>query len=90
MGLKSLINKEDKAAMGGDDSSSGRHAPVRDDSGQSFQRWRLACSLLLSLALLWEIAARPILKSLWPDLELPQSVLKEISTLLMGLCGMGF
>lgn len=52
--------------------------------------WRSFLGWALSLAFVWEIIARPVIVAYWPEVRLPASVLKEISSLLLGMLGLGF
>jgi hypothetical protein len=52
--------------------------------------WRSFLMWVLSLCFAWEVVARPILLTYWPDLRLPPSMLDEVETLLLGAMGLGF
>lgn len=45
---------------------------------------------LLCVLFTWEVVARPILVTYWPDLTLPPSMGKEIWLAVSALFGMGF
>lgn len=51
--------------------------------------WRSFLGWALSLAFVWELL-RPVIVHYSPDVNLPPSMLKEISTLLLGMLGLGF
>lgn len=51
--------------------------------------WRSFLGWVLSLAFVWELL-RPVIVHYSPDANLPPSMLKEISTLLLGMLGLGF
>lgn len=40
---------------------------------------------ILLLAVAWELLARPVILTFWPDAELPESLLTELLNLLMSL-----
>lgn len=44
---------------------------------------------ILIAGLAWEIVFRPVIKLIWPDATLPDSILGEIVRLLLGLMGLG-
>lgn len=52
--------------------------------------WRSFLGWALSLAFLWEACVRPVVAHYWPDANLPPSTIKEISTILLGMLGLGF
>lgn len=52
--------------------------------------WRSFLGWALSLAFVWEACVRPIVAHYIPDADLPPSMIKEISTLLLGMLGLGF
>lgn len=52
--------------------------------------WRSFLGWALTLLFVWEVVGRTILTTYWPEIKLPPSVLKEISTLLLGMLGLGF
>ena len=52
--------------------------------------WRSFLGWMLSLLFCWEVVGRAVVTTYWPDAKLPPSVLKEISTLLLGMLGLGF
>lgn len=52
--------------------------------------WRSFLGWCLSLCFVWEVMARPVIATYWPDALLPPSVLGEVSRLLLGMLGLGF
>ena len=52
--------------------------------------WRSFLGWVLALAFSWEVIGRSVITTYWPGVKLPPSVLKEISTLLMGMLGLGW
>lgn len=52
--------------------------------------WRGFLGWVLTLTFAWEVVARPVILTYWPDATLPPSMLKEISSLLLGMLGLGF
>ena len=52
--------------------------------------WRSFLGWALTLAFLWEVMVRPVILTYWPDTQLPPSVLEEITSLLLGMLGLGF
>ena len=52
--------------------------------------WRSLLGCALTVAFCWEVIGRPIVTTYWPHITLPPSVLKEISTVLLGMLGLGF
>ena len=51
--------------------------------------WRSALGWALSVAFVWEVMIRPILTTYWPDITLPPSFIKEVTSLLLGMLGLG-
>ncbi len=49
--------------------------------------WRSFLGWALSLAFVWEAIARPIIVTYWPQVVLPPSAIREISSLLLGMLG---
>lgn len=52
--------------------------------------WRSFLGWVLALIFAWEIVGRSIIATYFPDVTLPPSVLKEITSLLMAMMGMGW
>lgn len=52
--------------------------------------WRSALGWALSLCFIWEAMIRPAICTYWPDALLPPSFIKEITSLLLGMLGLGF
>ncbi len=52
--------------------------------------WRSFLGWVLTLIFVWEVAGRTVIMTYWPDTKLPPSVLKEVSTVLLGMLGLGF
>jgi hypothetical protein len=52
--------------------------------------WRSFLGWALAIAFCWEVIGRPVITTYWPHITLPSSVLKEISTVLLGMLGLGF
>lgn len=52
--------------------------------------WRGFLGWVLSLVFAWEVIGRGIVATYWPGAVLPPSVLKEITTVLMGMMGLGW
>jgi hypothetical protein len=50
--------------------------------------WRGFVGWMLGLCLAWEIVARPVIATYWPETLLPPSMLKETLTLLLGMLGL--
>ena len=58
-------------------------------AGVSFLRlWRGFLGWTLALVFAWEVMARPVIMTYWPDTVLPPSMIKEILTLLLGMLGL--
>lgn len=51
--------------------------------------WRSFLGWVLALVFAWEIVGRGIVTTYWPQVRLPPSVLEEISTILLGMLGLG-
>ena len=51
--------------------------------------WRSFLGWVLSIGFVWEMV-RPVILHYWPQTDLPPSMVKEISTLLLGMLGLGF
>lgn len=52
--------------------------------------WRSFLGWVCAVLFCWEVAGRAIIMTYWPDTKLPPSVLKEVSSLLFGMLGLGF
>lgn len=52
--------------------------------------WRGFLGWVLALVFAWEVVGRGIVATYWADITLPPSVLKEITTVLMGMLGLGW
>lgn len=56
----------------------------------SFLRlWRSALGWVLVFCFVWEVIGRAIITTYFPEAWLPPSVLKEITSLLLGMLGLG-
>lgn len=51
--------------------------------------WRSFLGWCLSIGFVWEMI-RPVILHYWPTANLPPSMAKEITTLLLGMLGLGF
>lgn len=51
--------------------------------------WRSFLGWALAVAFIWEVIIRPIIETYWPGAVLPPSFMREISTLLLGMMGLG-
>lgn len=65
-------------------------AEVSGAPASRLRLWRSALGWVLGLLFCWEVVGRPIVVTYWPDTTLPPSMLKEISTVLLGMLGLGF
>lgn len=63
-------------------------AEVAGGGDSVFRHWRGMLGTGLTLAFLWEVIARPVIVTYWPDAVLPPSMLKEIVTILLGMLGL--
>ena len=52
--------------------------------------WRSFLGWALTLSFVWEAVARPVIATYWPQCPLPPSLIKEITSLLLGMLGLGF
>ena len=52
--------------------------------------WRSFLGWVLALVFAWEIVGRGIMSTYWPHVKLPPSAMQEISTLLLGMLGLGW
>lgn len=52
--------------------------------------WRSFLGWVLALLFVWEVVFRTVISTYWPEVKLPPSVLKEITSLLLGMLGLGF
>ncbi len=58
---------------------------------KSFLRlWRSFLGWVLALVFFWEVVGRSIILTYWPNTKLPPSMLEEISTILLGMLGLGW
>ena len=51
--------------------------------------WRPFLGWVLALAFAWEVVARPVVVHYWPAADVPPSMLREVSHVLLGLLGLG-
>lgn len=65
-------------------------AEVTGAPASRLRLWRSFLGWVLTLLFVWEVAGRTVIMTYWPDIKLPPSVLKEISTVLLGMLGLGF
>lgn len=52
--------------------------------------WRGFLGWVLAGVFAWEVVGRPTIMTYWPETVLPPSMLSEISSLLLGMLGLGF
>ncbi len=52
--------------------------------------WRSFLGWVLAIVFAFEIVGRPLLATYFPQIELPPTVIEEISKLLFALLGLGF
>lgn len=52
--------------------------------------WRGFLGWVLAITFAWEVIGRSVMTTYFPEIKLPPSVLDEISTLLIGMLGLGF
>ena len=52
--------------------------------------WRSFLGWALSLCFVWEVAARPVIVTYWPEATLPPSMIEAVQALLLGMLGLGF
>lgn len=52
--------------------------------------WRSFLGWALALSFVWEIMLRPLVATYWPEIVLPPSFIKETTSLLLGMLGLGF
>ena len=64
-------------------------AEVSGAPASRLRLWRSFLGWVLSIAFLWELV-RPVVLHYWPGADLPPSMIKEITTLLLGMLGLGF
>ena len=58
-------------------------------AGPSILRhWRGFLGWALSLVFVWEAVVRTVIVTYWPEAELPPSILKEVTALLLGMLGL--
>lgn len=65
-------------------------AEVQGAPTSSLRLWRSFLGWVLSVAFVWEACIRPVVLHYLPDANLPPSMIKEISSLLLGMLGLGF
>lgn len=51
--------------------------------------WRSFLGWVLALTLAWEVVARPVIMTYWPDATLPPSMIGEIRHILLAMLGLG-
>ncbi|MCD7984145.1 MAG: hypothetical protein LUG19_07830 [Desulfovibrio sp.] len=64
-------------------------AEVSGAPASRLRLWRSFLGWVLSLGFAWELV-RPVVLHYWPGADLPPSMAKEITTLLLGMLGLGF
>lgn len=64
-------------------------AEVSGAPASRLRLWRSFLGWILSIGFLWELF-RPVILHYWPGTDLPPSMAKEITTLLLGMLGLGF
>lgn len=52
--------------------------------------WRSFVGWVAGLVFAWELVARPVITTYWPDVTLPPSMLKEVLQVLFALFGFSF
>lgn len=52
--------------------------------------WRSFLGWVLALVFAWEVVGRGIVSTYWPHVTLPPSSLEEISSILLGMLGLGW
>ena len=65
-------------------------AEVAGAPASRLRLWRGFLGWVLASVFAWEVVARPIIVTYWPDAKLPPSMLKEIMHILLGMLGLGF
>ena len=63
-------------------------AEVSGGPASILRLWRGFVGWMLGLCLAWEIIARPVIVTYWPETLLPPSMIKEILTVLLGMLGL--
>lgn len=95
--LKSLLGLGANVAKSfGDQGKEERAAQSRLNEAEisgapnSFLRlWRSALGWALALSFIWEVMARPVIVTYWPEAVLPPSFIRETTSLLLGMLGLG-
>ncbi len=65
-------------------------AEVSSSGPTRLKAWRGFLGWVLAIVFAWEVVGRSVIATYWPEITLPPSVLKEITTLLLGMLGLGF
>lgn len=52
--------------------------------------WRSFLGWVLALVFAWEVVGRGIVVTYWPDVKLPPSALDEVTSILLGMLGLGW
>ena len=63
-------------------------AEVAAGGSSMLRHWRGFLGWVLSIVFVWEAVVRTIIVTYWPETELPPSILKEVTTLLIGMLGL--
>ena len=79
----------DKSASRAEQSALNR-AELEGAPASRLRLWRSFLGWVLSLLFVWEVVVRTVILTYWPGVKLPPSVLKEITSLLLGMLGLGF
>lgn len=65
-------------------------AEVSGGPASRLRLWRGFLGWVLGICFTWEVVFRPLMMTYWPEIPLPPSMISEISTLLLGMLGLGF
>lgn len=89
--LSTLLGK-----MGGDRSTiakgqnTANEAEIAGAPASRLRLWRSFLGWVLALVFAWEVVGRGIVTTYWPDVILPPSALEEVSSILLGMLGLGW
>ena len=65
-------------------------AEVAGGPASILRLWRSFLGWVLAIVFAWEVVARNVILTYWPDTKLPPSMIKEVTQLLLGMLGLGF
>ena len=92
--LSALLGRIGVALPDREKLAAGQHraneAEISGAPASRLRLWRGFLGWMLALVFAWEVVGRSIISTYWPAAVLPPSALEEVSTLLLGMLGLGW